>query len=99
MSGGAYNYLYRKDEGEILAGGCDEDLQQMADRLAGLGYANDAARETQEVLLIVRQYRNRLNNYLRRLAPLWRAVEWVDSGDSTEDWIADELTKYREGPE
>lgn len=84
MSGGSYNYLYCKDSSQLLSGEADEELQNMADRLAGLGYANDAAKETQSLLLLLRQSRNRIESQIERLKDVWHIVEWVDSGDSSE---------------
>lgn len=97
MSGGSYNYLCYKDLSGLLDGSSDKDLQSMADRLAGLGYANDAALETQNLLLVLRQSRYRIKASLNRLTRLWRSIEWWDSCDSGEDTVKNELTKYREG--
>jgi hypothetical protein len=94
MSGGSYNYLCHAEPDELLNKA--EDLQFMADRLAGLGYASDAASETQELLLTVRQYQNRLEAMKCRLEGVWRAVEWWDSCDSGEDGVKDALDDYRQ---
>ena len=96
MSGGSYEYLCFKDSGELLSGGNDKMLQSMADRLSGLGYANDAAKETQELLQIIKQSRDRLDTIRERLSPLWRAIEWWDSCDSGEDDFKKVLNSYRE---
>lgn len=95
MGGGSYNYLYSKEPDELLRGGW-EDLEHMARRLARLGYAADAAGETEELLLILRQVQVRLEARQRRLADIWRAVEWWDSGDSGEDGVKAALAQYRE---
>jgi hypothetical protein len=99
MSGGSYNYLGMicyDDLGELLAK--DSDLRDMADRLAGLGYAEDAARETEELLTMLRQWRTRAEVRVRRLADVWKAVEWWDSADSSEDGVRKALAKYRDEP-
>jgi hypothetical protein len=93
MSGGSYNYLCYKQADDILEN--LGNLQDMADRLAGLGYAEDAATETQELLLIIRQYQNRINASLKRLTDVWRAVEWWDSSDSGEESVKKALENYR----
>lgn len=93
MSGGSYNYLCYKDGFEL--GDHEGDLQAMADRLAGLGYAKDAAKETQELLLELRQYQNRIQTRIDRLKGVWHGVEWWDSCDSGEDGVKAELAKYR----
>lgn len=95
MSGGSYNYLIHKDAGELLQGNGVGDLQAMSDRLAGLGYAVDAARETQEVLLQIRQAQNRIQTSIDRLRVVWRAVEWWDSCDSSESDLKKALGEYR----
>jgi hypothetical protein len=93
MSGGSYNYLFTKDVEDIFYQ--EEELQRMADRLAELGYASDAAAETMEVLLEMRRFMNRLQTRLRALSDVWHAVEWWDSGDGGEDGLKRALSEYR----
>lgn len=96
MSGGSYNYLgliCYDDLAELL--GKESDLRDMADRLAGLGYAQDAARETEELLTMLRQWRTRAEVRVRRLSDVWKAVEWWDSRDSSEDQVRKALAEYR----
>lgn len=98
MSGGSYGYLASLDMSELVERASkDGDIQQMADRLAGLGYASDAARETEELLLTLRQMENRINAMKNRLALVWRAVEWWDSCDCSEDDVKAALERYRGG--
>lgn len=94
MSGGSYDYLYDKyDCGELL--NRTDVIQEMADRLAGLGYASDAARETEELLLTLRQFESRISVMRDRLAGVWKSVEMWDSGDWLEDSVGAALEKYR----
>ena len=79
MSGGSFNYLHIRDVQELFDN--EGNLQEMADKLASLGYADDAARETLEVLLTLRQFKIRIGTRARRLSGIWQAVEWWDSGD------------------
>jgi len=95
MSGGSYDYLYSKDVEDLLH--TQETIQNMADRLAGLGYASDAAKETQELLLTLRQFENRRSAMKERLSDVWHSVEWWDSCDSGEDSVKNALEKYRAG--
>jgi len=95
MSGGSYDYLSSKDVADLLQ--AQETIQNMADRLAGLGYAQDAAKETQELLLTLRQFDNRISAMQNRLSNVWHAVEWWDSCDSGEDGVKNALEKYRAG--
>lgn len=93
MSGGSYDYLFLKEPGEISRH--EDTVQRMAERLSGLGYAQDAARETESVLLLARQFEARMRARLERLSEVWRAVEWWDSGDSGEDYLEQALLQYR----
>lgn len=93
MSGGSYNNLCYKDPDDLL--GMTEELEMMADRLAGLGYAEDAALETQKMLCNIRQYWNRIEASRQRLQEVWKAVEYWDSRDSSEDSVQSALKMYR----
>lgn len=94
MSGGSYDYLCYVNELNDLMDKAGP-LEQMADRLAGLGYAEDAARETQELLVQLRQWQVRAQVRMRRLSPVWKAVEWWDSADSSEGAVREALAAYR----
>jgi hypothetical protein len=97
MSGGSFNYLYQS-----VYSGWDAIIQQegdisdMAQDLAGLGYAEDAARETEELLLIIRQAKVRIETRAERLREVWKAVEWWRSCDWGENDVKEALAKYRE---
>lgn len=93
MSGGSYDYLCFKDGTEIREN--MDSLQSMADRLAGLPWAQDAAQETIDLILMLRQQRVWAETFISRLSGVWRAVEWCDSGDTGEDHIQAELKTYR----
>jgi len=95
MSGGSYDYLYSKDVEDLLHS--QETIQNMADRLAGLGYASDAAKETEIILLTLRQFENRISAMKERLSDVWHSVEWWDSCDSGEESVKNALEKYRAG--
>lgn len=94
MSGGSYNYLCTVQDLEDLQAH-RYGLEEMASRLAGLGYAQDAARETEELLLLLRQWEVRATARLERLTEVWRAVEWWDSNDWGEERVSEALAKYR----
>lgn len=93
MSGGSYDYASLTNEYEVhnhVAG-----LEQIRDRLAQLGYAQDAATETEDLLVTLRQFEVRAGVRIKRLAPVWQAIEWWDSGDSGEDRLRRALDEYR----
>lgn len=96
MSGGSYDYLYNQ---EIEWWRVDNDnLSRMVDRLAGLGYAEDAAREARELQLVIRQSRVRIESIQKRLSDVFQAIEWWDSDDSGEDYVKEMLAAYRGKP-
>lgn len=92
MSGGSYNNLYIKDIQDLIH---NQDLEDMANRLAHLGYAEDAARETMDLLMTIRAFYVRAEVIKMRLSEVWRAVEWYDSRDAAEDVVKLALAKYR----
>lgn len=97
MSGGSYDYLCFKDSDVLM--NMQPKIQEMVDRLAGLGYAKDAAKETEDLLLTIRQYEVRIDVMKERLYEVWRSVEWWDSCDSGEDEVKKALKDYRNGKE
>jgi hypothetical protein len=94
MSGGSYNYLCNSWDVEDLLRH-KSDLSDMTDRLAALGYAEDAAKETYLLLVLLRQMETRVEVHLQRLTDVWKAVEWWDSSDWGEDAVKEALAKYR----
>lgn len=94
MSGGSYNWLYTICDLEDLQNR-QYDLKAMADRLAALGYAADAAAETEELLVLLRQWQNRMSVRVTRLEALWKAIEWWDSADGHEQAVHAALAAYR----
>lgn len=93
MSGGSFDYLCFKEAEELM--GNTEQLEQMAKLLAELGYAEDAARESEELLCLVRQARVRLAVRQARLKGVFQAVEWWKSGDYSEAQVKEALAAYR----
>lgn len=97
MSGGSYDYLCYKGPDELVGNTHNqENLERMAARLAGLGYAKDAACETEELLLVLRKIDVRLQSRIQRLAGIWKAIEWWDSCDASEEWVKSALAEYRQ---
>ncbi|OQB32244.1 MAG: hypothetical protein BWY07_02003 [Candidatus Hydrogenedentes bacterium ADurb.Bin170] len=98
MSGGSFNYLCYKDETDLFAS--EKELEHMADALAKVGYADDAAKETLWLLLHIRQQRIRINVVISRLSGVWHDMEWWQDGDIGEDRFKKTLAEYRrENPE
>lgn len=80
MSGGSYNYLCFKSAED--AGLALSDMKKMADRLNELGYKEEAIK----TLEIIDSY-TRIDSAIQYLEHVWKAVEWMDSGD----WGADQV--------
>lgn len=96
MSGGSYNYLSYvtyDDLSDLLDH--RRDLEEMVERLAGLGYAQDAAEESLHLLRDLRKWEVNAGVAVKRLRDIWHAVEWWDSADSTEEAVLEALAKYR----
>ena len=94
MSGGSHEYLYMRDLDELI-GSHQSSLEQMIKDLENLGYAKDAASEAYQLLLTLRQTENRVDTIMKRLSPIFKAVEWHKSGDSTDGAIHRALREYR----
>lgn len=98
MSGGSYNYLYASaDDPEALVEHVS-DIKAMAERLAGLPYARDAATETERILALIERLHMQVKVRSEALEDVWHAVEWWDSGDYSEDAVRKALAKYRGEP-
>lgn len=97
MSGGSFNYLFSAlDLGDVISQ--RYSLEEMAAELASLGYAADAARETEELLVLIRQWEVRTELRVSRLRDVWKAVEWWRSCDSSEAAVHEALAAYRGEP-
>jgi hypothetical protein len=95
MSGGSFNYLHSKFPEDLMVSG-QSDLGDMIDALAVLGYAKDAAVESAGVLADICACQVRLEAKLRRLEGVWKAMEWWQSGDWSENVFKRALADYRE---
>lgn len=93
MSGGSYEYLCVASPHELPEK--EEQLKKMFKRLARLGYAMDAAIETAQVRFAMKEYYKRMEVMTKRLQGVWKAVEWMDSGDWAEEDLIEALEKYR----
>jgi hypothetical protein len=107
MSGGSFNYLCHREADELLVR--QQDIRDMVDFLNQMIYsarktgkapetwllqAEKAKRETLELLLFIEQVEKRLNGYLDRLSPVWKAIEWWQSGDWSKDQFEEALKEY-----
>lgn len=88
MSGGSYNYLFCHTDRLTEHRG---DLHEMAERLNGLDWATEAAAATRHVISLLDQ----AAAAAEKLGGVWRAVEWWDSRDWSEDQVREAVAAYR----
>ena len=98
MSGGSHDYLCNAFELWDLISKPEgiTRLAEMADDLAELGYAKDAAIETQRILQKIRAMEVQWQVANGRMRGVWKALEWWHSGDRSEECFKEALSKYRE---
>lgn len=94
MSGGSWNYLYCKEIDELMNGSSTELLQDMADRLNSAGF-EDVAKDTQRLVEYIKSASIRIETLFETLSPVFKAVEWFDSGDWGKETLNNEVLKYR----
>jgi hypothetical protein len=94
MSGGSFSYLYGKEDIDELIQ-YEHEVQSMADELAKLGYADDVAQATEDLLFDLRIFRNRIRIKQRKLAGVWKVMEWWKSSDSSEESFKEKLEEWR----
>ena len=94
MSGGSWNYLYSKEIDELMNGSSTELLQDMVDRLNSAGF-KDVAKDTQRLVEYIKSASIRIETLFETLSPVFKAVEWFDSGDWGEETLNNEILKYR----
>lgn len=86
MSGGSYAYLCDADPTDVL--GRMPRLRDMADRLDGLCPA--AAEKTRAIMALY----DELDQRIDELKGIWKAVEWRDSSDWSEEQPMEAVAKY-----
>lgn len=94
MSGGSYDYLYLKDEAELM--NHLGDLSDMADVLSRLGYEPEA----QDMLRLyeyIKSARIRIGVLQEQLKNIMHDVEWYQSCDIGEETLRETIMKYRRG--
>ena len=94
MSGGSYKYMCFKSDDELFSYEYIQELEKMVDRLTESGY-EDVAREAEELLLTIKQSKVRCNTMHDRLSDVFKAVEWLDSGDYGMQTFEESIKEYR----
>ena len=95
MSGGYYGYLHMRDSlGDMVE--YSYELRRMYRRLADLGWADDAAEETAVLIAKLDEAEDAVADAIANVADVWKAVEWWDSADWSEEQVRQALADYRE---
>ena len=92
MSGGSFNYLCYADCEKIIS--MRQELKAMEERLLELGFKDVAS----EVLIIkqsIDSFEFRINKRLKDIQETFRAVEWMDSGDSDFESVKKAVDRWR----
>lgn len=94
MSGGSFNYLcYNEDLTELLSN--TSGLESMRVALSSLGFADDAADKTQELIDLIERTDLEVQKRIEELKSVWKSVEWYHSGDYARDEVVGAVFKFR----
>lgn len=96
MSGGSWGYLYSREVDELVQYGSIGLLEEMADYLNSSGY-EDVAKDTRRLVEYIKSARIRIETLHEMLGPVFKAVEWYDSGDCGKDSVSRAIEDYRNG--
>lgn len=96
MSGGSWSYLYSKEVYELVQYGSVELLEEMSDYLNSNGY-EDVAKDVRRLVEYIKSARIRIETLHEMLSPVFKAVEWYDSGDCGKDSVSRAIEDYRNG--
>lgn len=92
MSGGSFDYLYTQPAEELL--NSTQTLTAMARQLEDIG-ASDVAMATEQIVAYVEHARRQIEARADLIRPVWKAVEWECSGDTSRENTEKVLAAYR----
>ena len=93
MSGGNYDYLFLKEPEKLFKD--HKQLERMAERLRELGHIR-LSNEIYMLLEKINHVRQCISMVSERQNDVWRAVEWMDSGDYTVENVNEAVEKLGE---
>lgn len=91
MSGGSWDYMYSWDQLTFLER--REDVARMAKRLTEKGHV-DAARALEEFYCVLQHAAIQIDARKTALRDVFHAVEWHDSGDYSEEDLAEAVKRW-----
>lgn len=94
MSGGSLNYLYCKDEVNELLNAIP-DMEYVEKYLIEEGY-KDISMDVRRLIEYILIATNKIKCLSSQLSPVFKAVEWYESGDYSKETLIKVLDKYRE---
>lgn len=97
MSGGSYNYMCTRDIHEIVDMVQDTETSpfyRMTERLQHNYPDSRAAKDMTELKEAIVRFLEETAPKVAALVPVWESVEWVDSGDRTEDELVKDIREY-----
>jgi hypothetical protein len=96
VSGGSYDYLFSWPVERVFSD--RTQLRRMAERLEALGPDYDLfAILTRAILHTIDEDLRETDAFLRAMEPLYKAIEWWDSNDWTEDEVREALARLQKG--
>ena len=94
MSGGSFNHLCHRQIEELIERIGYTDALDMAEELSKLPDGETAARETLQLFEDLRIVAMRFEARVEKLRPLWRAVEWWKSCDTSKETALEALQEF-----
>lgn len=98
MSGGSFDYLCHKEADDFVAW-IPDSIREMVDALAAYDTpeAKAASKHTARVVLQLEAWQRLMDEHLKMLRPIWKAVEWHHSSDYSKDAVHEALAAYALG--
>lgn len=92
MSGGSWDYMHLWEPDKAIQR--HEDISRMAKRLVELGFT-DAAKAMEEYAVLLMHSYMKIDARHASLGEIMRAVEWLDSSDSSVQEVAKAVSKWQ----
>jgi hypothetical protein len=97
MPGGSWNYLYSKEDLDLVEDNVINDLERVAVRLTKIAYAKAVAKDVKECIALLRLSLRLITEAdikKKALTDILKTLEWWDSCDSSEEDFKNAITTY-----